>query len=345
MQKSILLIGNHLSHSGQNTGIGEVLAQKLTERGWSVLLTSCQMNKVFRLLDMLTTIYQKRNTYAAAQIDVFSGQAFLWACLSGGVLQSLRKPFVLTLHGGNLPKYAETHPKRVKKLFSQAKIVTSPSNYLIKQMSQYRSDIRLIPNGIELEKYPSTIREQPQPHLIWLRAFHSIYNPSMAARMLAELKQTGIEAELTMIGPDKGDGSLQNLIEVAIKLGVKDQIRINPGIPKEQVPHTLAKGDIFINTTNIDNTPVSVIEALACGLCVVSTNVGGLPYLLEDGVDALLVPPDDPQAMAAAVRRILTEPGLAAKLSANARKKALQYDWSVVIPQWEALFEEVINTK
>jgi glycosyltransferase involved in cell wall biosynthesis len=74
---------------------------------------------------------------------------------------------------------------------------------------------------------------------------------------------------------------------------------------------------------------------MACGLCVVSTNVGGIPYLLEHEHDALLVPPDDAEAMAAAVTRLLTEPGLAERLSHNARQKAEQFDWSVILPQLE----------
>jgi glycosyltransferase involved in cell wall biosynthesis len=97
------------------------------------------------------------------------------------------------------------------------------------------------------------------------------------------------------------------------------------------------RGDIFLNTTNVDNTPISVIEAMACGLCVVSTNVGGLPYLLENEEDALLVAPGDPEAMATAVRRLLTDAELAERLSRNARRKAEQFDWSVILPRWQAL--------
>ena len=95
-----------------------------------------------------------------------------------------------------------------------------------------------------------------------------------------------------------------------------------------------------MNTTNVDNTPLSVLEAQAAGLCVVSTNVGGLPYLLADGHDALLVPPDDPAAMAEAVRRAISEPGLAASLSRNGRAKAEEFDWTCVLPRWESLFEQ-----
>jgi glycosyltransferase involved in cell wall biosynthesis len=86
-----------------------------------------------------------------------------------------------------------------------------------------------------------------------------------------------------------------------------------------------------------------VLEAMACGLCIVSTNVGGLTYLLEDEHDALLVPPNDPAAMAAAVRRLLTEPGLAERLSRNARHKAEEFDLSVILPQWERLIETVAD--
>jgi glycosyltransferase involved in cell wall biosynthesis len=104
-------------------------------------------------------------------------------------------------------------------------------------------------------------------------------------------------------------------------------------------------GDVFLNTTRVDNTPVSVLEAMACGLCVVSTNVGGIPYLLQHGHDALLVPSDNAEAMAGAVRRILTEPGLAAQLSANARGTASGCDWSAVLPQWEALIDELASSR
>ena len=95
--------------------------------------------------------------------------------------------------------------------------------------------------------------------------------------------------------------------------------------------------DVFLNTTNIDNTPVSVLEAMACGLCVVSTNVGGIPYLLADGKDSLLVEPAKEEAMADAVRTVLGEPGLAGGLSRAARAKTESLDWMTILPQWEAM--------
>jgi glycosyltransferase involved in cell wall biosynthesis len=144
-----------------------------------------------------------------------------------------------------------------------------------------------------------------------------------------------------MVGPDKGDGSLQRVRRTAEELGISERIETPGGVPKQDVPVWLNRGDVFLNTTNVDNTPVSVIEAQACGLCVVSTNVGGLPYLLDHEQDALLVPPNDAEAMAEAVRMVLREPELAGRLSRAGRAKVEEFDWSVVLPRWEALLEEL----
>jgi len=174
-------------------------------------------------------------------------------------------------------------------------------------MQDYRSDLILIPNAIEISNYSFVERNTPRPDLIWLRAFHEIYHPEMAIEVLQRLQNQFPEVKLTMIGPDKGDGSFQKTQELVDDLNLRSSVSFSGGVSKSDVPIWLNKGDIFLNTTNFDNTPVSVMEAMACGICVVSTNVGGIPFLVEDGVDALLVPPNDPDAMAAAVKRILTE--------------------------------------
>ncbi|GAG24764.1 unnamed protein product, partial [marine sediment metagenome] len=125
------------------------------------------------------------------------------------------------------------------------------------------------------------------------------------------------------------------------RLNVEDKITIFGPVPKLEVPIRLSQHDVFLNTTNVDNTPVSVIEAMALGMCVVSTDVGGIPYLLDDGHNALLVPPGDPEAMAAAVRRVLTEPGFAGTLSNNARTSARLYDWDLILPMWMKLLQNI----
>lgn len=320
----------------------EELATRLQKRGWQVTTASARPLRVARLFDMCLTAWRARNRYDVAQIDVFSGPAFLWAEAVAEVLHLLGKPYILTLHGGNLPTFARRWPGRVRRLLSRAAVVTTPSRYLQEQMTPYRTDIILLPNALDLSRYQPRESAQPaRPRLIWLRAFHRIYNPVLAAQVVDRLRHDWPDVHLTMVGPDKGDGSFGDLQHFVANSNLQAHVSYVGGVPKEEVPAWLQRGDIFLNTANVDNTPVSVIEAMACGLCVVSTNVGGIPYLLDHEQDALLVPPNDPDAMADAVRRILAEPGLAAQLSRNARRKAEQFDWETILPQWERLLTEV----
>jgi glycosyltransferase involved in cell wall biosynthesis len=101
--------------------------------------------------------------------------------------------------------------------------------------------------------------------------------------------------------------------------------------------------DIFINTNRIDNMPVAVLEAGAMGLPVVATAVGGVPDLLVDGRDGVLVPDDDEAAMAGAILRLLRDPELAGRLSRNGRLLAERSAWEAVRPQWTTLFAEVMS--
>src|SRR5947207_7784004 len=176
--------------------------------------------------------------------------------------------------------------------------------------------------------------------MVWLRAFHRIYAPELAPAVLARLVVDFPDARLAMIGPDKKDGSLEQTKRAAESLQVQDRLAFPGAVPRHEVPALLDEADVFLNTADVDNAPVSVVEAMTAGLCIVSTRVGGIPYLLKDGHDALLVAPRDPDAMAKAVQRILTEPGLAARLSRNARKTAERFDWGTILPQWESLLAE-----
>lgn len=339
-QPHILIVGNFLSAKGGSRGVCEELAIRLPERGWPVITTSSRSNRFLRLFDMLWTAWRARKQYDVAQIDVFSGPSFLWAEAVCWILRRLKKPYVLTLHGGNLPGFARRWQRRVNRLLRSAARVTTPSVYIKTSFSKIRDDILLLPNGVDLSSYSFQHRLQPAPRLTWLRAFHAIYNPIMAAKALSFLVSEFPDIHLTMFGPDKKDGSLNAMQKWAQEAGIAPRIHTPGSIPKAKIPSELASYDIFLNTTTAESFGVSVVEAAALGMCIVTTNVGELPYIWTDDHDALLVPPDDPQAMASAVRRILNEPGLAGYLSHNARKTAEQFDWSIVLPQWERLLLE-----
>ena len=335
---ALLFIGNFLSHSGASRFVCEDLVEHLRGAGWNVGAASTKPAKLPRMLDMMGAVWRGRRCDDVVHVDVFSGNSFIWAAAVVGMLRSFDKPHILTLHGGSLPEFAARWPAAVRGLLSKAHTVTVPSEYLRREMERYRPDLLLLPNALSIGAYPFRKRDRARSQLVWLRAFHETYNPSLAPRVLAILARSHPDIELTMIGPDRGDGSLDRARTEARELGVEDRVHFVNQVPKAEVGEHLARADVFINTTNVDNAPVSVLEAMACGLCVVSTRVGGIPDLVRDGEEALLVPPDDAEAMAAAVRRVLSEPALAEQLSTRGRARAQKADWSVVLPQWEGLF-------
>ncbi len=333
----VLLVGNFLSAVGGSRGVCEELAIRLPAAGCNVFTTSSKKAQLPRLIDMLSTVWRQRHRYAVAHVDVFSGPAFFWAEAVCAALSFIGKPYILTLHGGSLPGFARRRPGRVRRLLRSAAVVTTPSRYLLESLAGYREDLRFIPNGLDVNAYSLRRTTASGPRLLWLRAFHRVYNPALAVRMmpLVLLKHPG--AHLTMIGHDKGDGSLQEAEHLAARLKVARCIDFCGAVPKRDVPKILSGANIFLNTTNVDNAPVSIVEAMACGLCVVTTNVGGIPYLVDDEQDGLLVPQDNPQTMAAAVLRILDDAELADRLSRNGRQKAEQFDWSPIIREWRSL--------
>jgi glycosyltransferase involved in cell wall biosynthesis len=337
----LLIVGYFLSETLKTRSVCEDLADHLRNSGWEVITTSSKKRRVPRLLDILNTIWSRRNEYELAQVDVYSGFAFRWAEAACLALRQAGKPYILTLHGGNLPEFARKQRKRVLKLLNSAAAVTSPSPYLYESLIDFRKDLILLPNPIDLNAFLFQLRSNPQPRLVWLRAFHEIYNPELAAKVVAILAPDIPDIQLTMGGPDKDGISLKKFKQTAQELKISERIQIPGAIARKDVGAFLNQGDIFLNTTNFDNTPVSVMEAMACGLCVISTNVGGIPKLLRANEDGLMVPPNDENAMAESVRRILKDPEFASKISSAARTKVENFDWPKILPKWESLFLSV----
>ena len=217
--------------------------------------------------------------------------------------------------------------------------IFAPSGYL-KAAFEDDFDVEILPYELEIKSYPYRKRTEISPRLLWLRAFNAGYNPLMAVRVVHRLAQRYPLVHLTMCGPDNGDGSFQATRKLAEELGVSERIEMPGKVSKERIRELGQECDIFINTTNVDNTPVSVIEAMAMGMCVVSTNVGGIPYLISSERDGLLVLPDDDEGMAGACSLLLSDEGFASRLSENARMASKKFEWGVLAPIWESVLKE-----
>jgi len=127
-------------------------------------------------------VVRHRSSYRVALIEVYSGAAFAWAEAACFLLRLIGRPYALALHGGNLPAFAERWPGRVRRLMKSAAIVASPSSYLSEAVKRWRNDVIILPNAIQVDAYRFRLRHRADPRLIWLRAFHEIYDPVTAVK-------------------------------------------------------------------------------------------------------------------------------------------------------------------
>lgn len=336
----ILYIGNKLAGHGRTPGSIDTLGKLFEGEGYTVYFSSSRLNKLCRLTDMLAAIWSRRKEVDVVLIDTYSTSAFYFAWLCGLLCTALNVKYIPILHGGNLPNRLKHSPRKCGQLFGNSYKNVTVSPYLYNELKAVGLDSELIENSIELQLYAFKHRSSLSPKLLWVRAFHETYHPTMAVRVIKQLAATYPNVHLTMVGPDV-DGSMQVCKDLVQELCVEEKITFTGKLSKQAWTALAQECDVFINTTNYDNLPVSVIEAMALGMPVVSTNVGGLPYLIEDGVNGLLVEKGDTDAMANAVRDLLEHSPIAEQLSVNARMRAEQFDWNVVKLKWQQLFAEV----
>ena len=201
----LCLIGPMLGgNPGWVVSQGEILARHFQNEGWPVRLTSPVPGRVKRLVDTIRSLIAWRNDYDLAVVMVFSGPAFFMAEVSSLIAKRLGKPVVFYLHGGNLPDFTSRHPAWAKRVLQRGSAVCSPSGYLAEFFNQNGLSVQVIPNVIDIEKYPFHMRAQVSPKMLWMRTYHPAYNPEMAIDVLAELVRMHPGACLTMAGQDKG---------------------------------------------------------------------------------------------------------------------------------------------
>lgn len=336
----ILYLGNDLSRSSKYHSAYATLKSNLIKEGYTVYTASSKENQLLRLFDMLLHIVKYRNKIDYVLIDTFSTNAFYFSFLCAQLARCYQLKYIPILHGGNLPQRIENSVFLSNLIFKNSYKNVAPSNYLKKAFQKKGYPSILIPNSIAIDSYFYKERSVLAPKLLYVRAFANIYNPTMAIEVFKKLLETEPSAELCMVGPDR-DGTLATVLEEIKQNNLEEKVKITGVLPKEEWHQLSVDYDIFINTTNVDNTPVSLIEAMALGMPIVSTNVGGIPYLMEDGSDGILVNPNSVTEMYDGIVSLLEDSSKANLFSKNGRAKATQLDWSFVSQEWKKVLGHV----
>ncbi|OYU83198.1 MAG: glycosyl transferase family 1 [Flavobacterium sp. BFFFF2] len=335
---SILYIGNKLAKHGVNETSIDTLGPMLAKLGYQVYYASSFKTKALRLLHMLWQTIRYSQKVSFVLMDVYSTQNFYYALLVSQCCRLLKVPYLAKLHGGNLPHRLKRNPKLSQLIFANSQYNIAPSPYLLEAFEKAGfTNLLLIPNTLQRNQYVLKHRSHLRPRLLWVRSLQAIYNPEMALEVVRLLQKKYPDVQLTMVGPDK-ENYLPKLRQVVQHRQLP--IHFTGKLSKKEWHQLAQNSDIFINTTQFDNTPVSVIEAMLLGLPVVSTDVGGMPFLIAHQQNGLLVPANDAEAMSQAIQSLIEQPAWAQALAQTAYERTQVFDWEVVQHQWLAILGE-----
>jgi glycosyltransferase involved in cell wall biosynthesis len=293
---------------------------------------------LIRLIPFLIRLWSAAGRVQLFHVMANSGWAWhLFAAPAVWIAKLRRIPVAVNYRGGAAEEFFGRYFFSVRPTMRLADRLIVPSGFLQEVFRRFGLVAEIVPNVIDLTRFAP--RPQPArhdgPHLIVTRNLEPIYGIDTALRALAVVRKTWPGARMTVAGSGPEHERLASLAEA---LGVAGKVTFTGRLDNEHIPELYRQADVFINPSLVDNLPISILEALASGVPVVSTEVGGVPYVVEHQRTALLVPPRDSEAMARAVLELLDDPAKAERLVRAGRESAQKYAWIHVRPLLIAIY-------
>ncbi len=275
-------------------------------------------------------------------VHVFSASyfSFLLAPLPAIVVAKLLgKPVLLNYHSGEAPDHLRRSwfARHVIRHWPDLNVVPSP--FLREVFASFGIQAEVVLNTVDMAEFAFRTRNPLRPRLVSTRNFEPLYNVGCTLRAFARVQAAYPDASLTLVGGGSQERALRAL---SATLRLRNVTFTGPAAPTE-IHRAYAAADIYVQTPSIDNMPLSVLEAFASGLPVVSTSVGGVPYMLTDGVHGLLAPDNDHEAVAAQVLALLADQTRAHTMAAAARETCARYEWPIAREGWKRVYRAVLK--
>jgi glycosyltransferase involved in cell wall biosynthesis len=240
-----------------------------------------------------------------------------------------RRKVLLNYHSGE----AEDHLQRWRSAITTIRCVDSivvPSEYLVRIFAKFGFHAQAIANLIDTSQFRFRQRRPLRPVFLSNRNFESHYGVDRVLRAFAIIQSKVGDASLTVAGDGSQNHSLKAL---ASDLDLK-HIRFIGRIDPESIVDVYDAADVYLNASEIDNQPLSIIEAFSCGLPIVTTDAGGIPDMVHDGETGMVVSCGDCAAIAERALRLLNRPELAEQMVERARNECVKYRWESVRDEW-----------
>ena len=251
------------------------------------------------------------------------------------------KKIVLNYHSGEAEDHLARWRRTAIPTIRLTDEVVVPSDYLVRVFARFGLHARAIFNTIETATFRFQERRPLRPLFLSNRNLEAHYGVDRVLRAFAIIQQSCPDASLTVAG----DGSQRRLLEQLARELNLHNVKFTGQIGHEKVSELYDAADIYLNGSEIDNQPLSLLEAFACGLPVVTTNAGGIPDIVTHERTGLLVQRGDYQAMAECALRLLRDAELARAITVQAFEECHKYGWDAVRGKWLDLYEGLAATR
>jgi glycosyltransferase involved in cell wall biosynthesis len=299
---------------------------KFVRTGIGITLYTLQLLKCAWRYDILHVFTASNTSY------------MFWSLPALATAKLYRKRIILHYHDGR----AEDHLRNWRTAIPTIRMmdaVVAPSDFLVDVFAKFGLKIRSISNILDMEPFRFRARSRLRPVFLHNRSLEPLYNIRCSMRAFKRVQDVYPDATLTLAhdGPSRPE-----LEAFAREIGLRNTKFIGK-VPHEKIGELYDSADIYFTSPDIDCMPGSILECFAAGLPVVATKTGGIPYIAEHGVTALLVDRDDDDGMANSALRLLADPALVERLTRAAYESCARYAEGPVRAKWVALYHELLG--
>jgi len=295
----------------------------------------------FRLVPYLARLWRAAGRNDLLHVMANSGWSWhLFAAPAIWVARLRGTPVVVNYRGGEAERFLQRAGAVVRFSMRRASALVVPSGFLKQIFERFGMAARIVPNIIDLQKFHPGDAMPKNIHVVVARNLEPLYDIATGLKAMALLLRRFPSARMSVAGSGPDLGRLTRLAE---ELGISGRVSFTGRLDSSQMADLYRTAIISLNTSLADNMPNSVLESLASGVPVVSTNVGGVPFLVESESTALLVEPGDAEAMAEAMTRLIEDDALRRTLVRNGQEYVREFTWERVGQRWLQSYRAVLG--
>lgn len=345
MLNSILIVGNAFKDSNSVPTQGELLYEHLKPHFNQVEIVSKHRAYFKRAINTIANLIGKKRGVTIFQVY---GTRSLYIQFFGILISKLRRLKVIsTLHGGLIPEIYKKNPLKrglLNCIFHNSNVITVPSNFMLAELPVIKNKCVLIRNYLANENSTKNPAKQKVPDntikIIWIRAYHDIYNPIKAVHTVEHLLNKGQNVKMVMAGPDLG--YFDKVKKYINKRNLTNHIKQLKRISQEEIDKLVEEYDIYLCTNKVDNAPVTFTEMLKRQIPIVSTNVGGIKYLVTHQKNALLAGHNTAEELAELLIQVNESDALRNKLIAGGNELMKEFASDAITNQWVNLIKQTV---